>query len=272
MSSPVLSLASGVIPEASPLELIAAAGAAGFQAVGLWIEPERFSADYLKAVRQALSDQGLLLLDAEVVWLKPGPLDLMHLRTLDIALELGARHVLVVSSDPDKAATASKLVQLCDHVSGSALRIVLEFGAFTEVCDLQQASQIIRSVNRPNLGMLIDSLHWHRSASTLEQIRNLPADWLSYAQLCDASGAGPDMADRAAVRHEAVDYRLLPGDGDLPLEQWLAALPGQLPLSLEVRSLSLRTVYPDFTERARAVLLGTERWFRKNAVRPACFD
>lgn len=260
MVAPLLSLASGVMPEASPLELVAAACAAGYQSVGLWVEPDRFTLGYLRDVCAALSDGGLRVLDAEVVWLKPGPLDPQHLRMLDISLELGAEHVLVVSSDPDMEGTAAKLAQLCGHVHNQSLRIVLEFGAFTEVVDLLQARRIVEQVNRPNLGLLIDSLHWHRSGSTLEQIASLPTGWLTYAQLRDASGPGPDMADRAAVRQEAVDYRLLPGDGDLPLEAWLQALPTDLPLSLEVRSLSLRSAYPDFAERARVLLLHTQAW------------
>ena len=272
MSGPLLSLASGVIPEATPLELIEAAGAAGYQAVGLWIEPERFTPGYLLDVRNALSDQGLRVLDSEVVWLKPGLLDPQHLCMLDISAELGAEHVLVVSSDPDMSATADKLTQLCDHARHHSLRVVLEFGAFTEVRNLEQARQVIERVGRPNLGMLIDALHWHRSGSTLEQIHQLPTDWLTYAQLCDAGGAGPDMDDRAAVRLEAVDYRLLPGDGGLPLQEWLQALPAQLSLSLEIRSLSLRAAYPDFTERARVVLHAAQAWLgTSKAVRTERF-
>jgi|SRR5690606_24838582 len=270
MSAPLLSLASGVIPEASPLELIGAAAAAGYAAVGLWVEPERFSAGYLKTVKSALLDHQLRLLDVEVIWIQPGAMNPSHLRTLDIAAELNADHVLVVSSDPDQQATVSKLIQLCDH--NRDLRIVLEFGAFTEVRSLEQAREAINAVNRPNLGMLIDALHWSRSGGTLEQISQLPAAWLTYAQLCDASGPGPDMANRADVRLEAVDFRLLPGDGDLPLSDWLAVLPAGLPLSLEIRSLSLRSTYSDFTDRARKVLQRTQAWLDDiKAVRTARF-
>jgi hypothetical protein len=49
---------------------------------------------------------------------------------------------------------------------------------------------------------------------------------------------------------------LLPGDGDLPLRETLAALP-DVPLSLELRSASLMTAYPDPVERARAVMRAT---------------
>lgn len=182
------------------MELIEAAAAAGYAAVGLWVEPERFCAGYLNEVKAALRDHDLQLLDAEVVWIKPGTMNPAHLQTLDIAVELGARHLLVVSSDPDPQATTHKLTQLCDHHRD--LRIVLEFGAFTEVRSLEQAREIISAVNRPNLGMLIDALHWARSGGTLEQIAQLPTEWLTYAQLCDASGPGPDMANRADVRLE----------------------------------------------------------------------
>ena len=89
----------------------------------------------------------------------------------------------------------------------------------------------------------------------------MPEQWLTYAQLCDAAGPGPDINSRADVRLEAVDYRLLPGDGDLPLASWLAALPTGIPLSLEVRSRALREANPEFIQRAKIVLQHTEYWF-----------
>jgi hypothetical protein len=39
-----ISLASGVVPEFGPVETIHAAAKGGFDAVGLWIEPENWTA------------------------------------------------------------------------------------------------------------------------------------------------------------------------------------------------------------------------------------
>ena len=64
-----------------------------------------------------------------------------------------------------------------------------------------------------------------------------------------ASPPGPDVA---ALRDEALHGRLLPGEGRLPLEAGLAAVP-DVPLSMELRSATLMSRFPDATERARAV-------------------
>ncbi|NMG42480.1 TIM barrel protein [Aromatoleum toluvorans] len=249
------------MPEATPLQTVRAAAEAGFAAVGLWIEPERWTAHTTAEVRAALADGGLTVLDAEVVWLRPGPMNPAHLRALDIAAELGAANVLVVSSDPDAGATAGKFAALCEHARGMPLRVALEFGAFTDVPDLHAALAILGRVDLPNQALLVDALHLHRSGGDADALAAVPRQWFSYAQLCDASAVGPAATDRAAIREEAVDRRSCPGEGGLPLRALLAALPSALPLSVEVRSSRLREDFPDFSERARVVRRLTQRWF-----------
>jgi hypothetical protein len=63
------------------------------------------------------------------------------------------------------------------------------------------------------------------------------------------------------LRDEALHGRLLPGDGELPLDAVLAAVP-DVPLSLELRSTALMDAHPDPTDRARAVFTATERLLR----------
>jgi hypothetical protein len=46
----------------------------------------------------------------------------------------------------------------------------------------------------------------------------------------------------------------------LPLRDLVAALPNDLPLSLEVRSKRYRETYPDPVDRARAVLAATRKF------------
>jgi len=54
-----ISLASGVVPEFGPIDTIKAAVAGGFDAVGLWIEPELWTPGLLRETRSALTDSGL---------------------------------------------------------------------------------------------------------------------------------------------------------------------------------------------------------------------
>lgn len=259
-SARMLSMASGVMPEATPLQTVHAAAAGGFDAVGLWVEPATWTAQTTREVRAALRWHGLEALDAEVVWLRPGPADPGHLRILDIAAEIGAHNVLVVSSDPDRAATAAKFAVLCEHAQAMPLRVALEFGAFSEVVAIEDAAAILAAVGHPRQAMLVDPLHLRRSGGDPAGLARYPASWFHYAQLCDAPAHGPAPGERAAIRTEAVDARLLPGAGALPLAAFLDALPPLLPLSVELRSRALREAWPDFDERAGVLSRATRAW------------
>ncbi|MET0546477.1 MAG: hypothetical protein ABWZ40_09205, partial [Caulobacterales bacterium] len=108
-----IGLASGVLPEFQPPQTVAAAAVAGFDSVGLWIEPPNWTPALERETRAALAASNLTVVDVEVIWLKPGPMDPDHLRCLDIGGVLGAKNALVVTSDPDMGANAAKLAALC---------------------------------------------------------------------------------------------------------------------------------------------------------------
>lgn len=253
-------MASGIMPEATPLQLVEAAARAGFDFGGMWIEPADWTAATTRAVKAALAATGLPLLDVEVVWIKPGPLDPEHIRIVDIGMELGARNVLCVSSDPDRSATRDKLAALMAHAAGGDIRINLEFGLFTEVKTIGDASAILRKIDSPVGGLLIDALHWTRSGGTLADIAAVPVEWLSYAQLCDAPMPGADPSDPDAIITEAIDGRVALGHGALPIAPLLAALPENLPIAIEERSELLRNNFPDLNARAAELMRTSRNW------------
>ena len=258
MASHPLSLAAGVLPDFSPQETARAAAAAGYDQTGVWIEIADWTDRTTAEMRAILADTGVPALDVEVVWLQPGPIDPNHLRIVDIGRELGAANVLVVSSDPDDGGTAEKLRALCEHAAGD-IRISLEFGLFTEIHSIAQASTILDRVDHPAAALLIDPLHLERTGGTPADVARVDRARLPYAQFCDAPPLKYDVADRGAVIVEAVDGRLLPGEGVLALDALIEALP-LVPLSIELRSKALREGFPDATDRAKAVLDATRRF------------
>lgn len=256
-------MASGIMPEATPVQLVEAAAHAGFDFGGMWIETDQWTDATTRDVKAALAATGLALLDIEVVWIQPGPLDPAHRRIVDVGKELGARNVLCVSSDPDTSATRDKLAALMEH-AGSDIRINLEFGLFTEVKTIGQAAAILREIDSLAGGILIDSLHWTRSGGTLADIAALPSEWLSYAQLCDAPMPGADPADGEAILVEAIDGRLPLGQGGLDLSGLLAALPDGLPIGIEERSKALRDGFPDLNARAAELMRTSRAWLDRH--------
>jgi len=257
-----ISLASGVVPEFGPLDTIKAAAAGGFDAVGLWIEPPDWTPQLTRGVKRALADSGLQLLDVEVIWIKPESDMSEHKRCIDIGMELGAKNVLCVSSDPDSSATAARLAELCVHAEGGGIRVALEFGVFTEVKTIGMARAVLDAVAHPLRALLIDPIHVDRSGATAADIAAVPPALLPYAQFCDASADRPDPKDSKAVITDAIDLRMQLGEGRLPLHAMLRALPADIPLAIELRSKALRDAYPDACERAVVTARATRAWLR----------
>ncbi len=260
-----ISFASGIAPECGPLETILAAAAGGFDATGLWVEPENWSANLTRDARAALGDTGLELLDVEVIWIKPDSDMAAHKACIDIGAELGAKNVLCVSSDPDMGATAAWLAELCAHAEGSEMRVALEFGIFTEVKDVRMAMAVLDAVAHPLRALLIDPIHVDRSGSAITEIADIPAELLPYAQFCDAPAKRPDPDDFGAVITDAIDLRMQCGEGGLPLVDLYKAMPRNIPLSIELRSKALREGYPDPAERAKIIATATRLWLAGRA-------
>ena len=257
-----LSLAAGVMPEFTPGQTVAAAAAAGWDAVGIWIDMRTWTPAITGEVRDRLRDSGLAALDAEVVWLRSGPDDPDHFRLIDTAVEVGAQNVLVVSSATDPGETADKLGRLSDHADND-LRICLEFGAFTSVRSLADALDVLERCGRVEAGLLVDPLHFARTGGRPTDLGKVDPSRFAYAQFCDAAAVGPNLDDVAAIIEEALDLRLMPGEGALPLSQVLAAMPPATPLSVELRSKALRESFPDPEARSRALLAATRAWMQR---------
>jgi sugar phosphate isomerase/epimerase len=261
-----ISFASGIVPEFGPLETIHAAAVGGFDAVGLWVEPENWTAKTTRDCRAALADNGLELLDVEVIWIKPDSDMATHKAVIDIGADLGAKHVLCVSSDPDMNATAVALADLCRHAEDSKMRVALEFGIFTEVKNLTMAMAVLDRVAHPLRALLIDPIHVDRSGTTPAQIAAVPRELLPYAQFCDAPAKRPDPSNFDEIITDAIDLREQCGEGELDLAEIYSALPPGIPLSIELRSKTLRDGFPDPGERAKAVAAATRRWLKDHTI------
>jgi len=259
-----VSLAAGIMPEATPSQLVEAAASAGFDFGGMWAERESWTPQMTRAIRTQAREAGVQLLDLEVAWIKPGEPDPWLCELIDIAAELGAANLLCVSSDPDPGATAAKLQELVDRAKGTGVRVNLEFGLFTEVKTIHDALAILENVEGEAKALLVDTLHWSRSGGTAEELAAIPHEWLSYCQPCDAPAEPPDFDDPDDVIDDAVNRRMPLGEGGLAVRAMLDALPDTLPCAVEQRSAALRKAFPDLDERA-AEVLRTSRAFLDKA-------
>jgi sugar phosphate isomerase/epimerase len=260
MARRLISLAAGIMPEATPSQLIEAAAASDFDFGGMWCERDTWTPATTRAIRSQARDAGVELLDCEVAWIMPGAPDPWLTELVDIAAELGARNLLCVSSDPDMAATTAKFQAMVDAAKGTGVRVNLEFGIFTEVKTIHMARAILENIEGEAKALLVDTLHWSRSGGTAEDLAAIPREWLSYCQPCDAPADPPDLTSFDAIIDDAINRRMALGQGGLALGAMVDALPDHLPMAVEERSAALRDNFPDLIERARECARTSRAW------------
>jgi sugar phosphate isomerase/epimerase len=264
MTRPI-SLAALTVLELTPPEMVDCAAEAGFSHVGIRLLPATPTEPHydvvgdtplLREVERRLADTGIKVLDVEIFRLKPDTRVSDYEPAIATAARLGASELLVAGNDPDDARLIDSFAAFCDLAGTYRLGADLEFMPWTDAKDLPQAARIIERTGRDNAGILIDSFHFSRSRSRIEDIATVPPSRFHFMQLCDVPAAIPPTME--AILAEARGERLFPGEGGVDLVGLLRALPRDIPLSLEVPTLTLaKTV--DATERARRVLAATKR-------------
>jgi sugar phosphate isomerase/epimerase len=109
---------------------------------------------------------------------------------------------------------------------------VLEFFPWTVVPDLNTAVRVVEATGRDGTGILVDTLHFDRSASTVEQLDRIPAHRLPFVHVCDAPVQ--DSYTTADLLHAGRAERLPPGEGGIDIKGILRHMPPNIPVALEV--------------------------------------
>lgn len=245
--------------DAARVDAIDAAAAAGFGAVGMRFDLAPPSRSELNRLRARLDDCGLAVLDVEVVRLSAHWNQELEKRLVEWASAIRARHLLVVSDDPDRARTIDGLQRVARRCDEAGLSAVLEFMRFTYPSRLEDAIALAREVDPPLAGVLVDALHLERSGGRPEAIGAFDAAMFPYVQICDAAGA-IDVDDLDALAFEARHARLAPGAGALPLAALLEQFPVTTPISVEVQSGILERDSPP-ARRAVELMTATRELF-----------
>lgn len=164
---------------------------------------------------------------------------------LDTMCELGVRRINMCSIDPDASRSFDQFAALVERAEAAGLETTLEFGPIFSIPDLPTALAALRHVGRSSFRLLIDTLHFARAGLTPKDLAALDPSIIGYAQLCDARlGFTPE-----SYMNEARFERMVPGTGELPLLDIVAALPRDIVLGLEVPMLSKAQAEVDPHER-----------------------
>jgi len=214
-----------------------------------------------KALRRemiaAMRDRGVSISLGEGCIARPGR-DIRDMAAdFDIFQELGAERINTISMDPDLGRSLDQFGALAEMSAARGMESSIELCPVLTINNLASAVAAVRHVGREDFTLLLDTMHLGRSGATAAEIAALDPAMIGYVQLCDAplKSTNPNYMD------EATFDRMVPGEGELPLREYLSALPTGVAVSLEVPSrtlakagFSLRDRLERCVEAARALL------------------
>lgn len=254
MSAP-LGLAALTVLDTAPLDHIALAERHGFDTIGLRLLPAapgttayplHTDPAAMREVTARLADSDVSVFDIEIIRIGADFVADSYRPLLEAGAQLGARAVLVGGDDTDIARLTDSYAQLAQLCGTYGIAASLEFMPWTAVPNARCAVAIVEQADGPSRSVLVDTLHTGRSATTLDDLRAIPAEWIHYVQLCDGSVPTP-TTDEELIR-QARNERLIPGEGGLELRGVIEALPAGTPISIEL---------PNEPQRRE---LGTDVW------------
>lgn len=266
-----LSLANLSVADAGPLELIDAAAAAGFGAVNVWLsEPPSMALFTLRrrSEGRAIGDPaklaeiaarsratGVAVFSASAGWVTPAFDPAEIAAVVESAASIGTRTLAVVGWDRERGRLIDHLGAICAAAAGAGMLVGLEQMTYSAVPVLAEANALLDAVNAPNLRLIVDALHVVRSGAGPAEVAALDPARVHAFQICDGPAAAPPPE---RLRHESVNDRLHPGQGEFPLNELLAAIPKDAVIEVEVPARA--EAHAGIVARARSCYDHTRRF------------
>lgn len=266
---PLYSLAHLTLINATVPELIYIAARAGYDAVsprfiqmnvpGEFAESPVDSA-MIAAIKTALQTTGLKVLDVELARITEDCDPRNFERACEVGGELGAKRMIMsawTTDRSDRNFIVDCYAETCDIAAAFGLTVDLEFPSFSRLRTLDETLDIVRAADRPNGGVLVDTLYLHLSRVDLAELLHIPAQYLNFIHISDAL---PGIADtREGMIQLARDARLYPGEGCIDFKGIIERIP-PVDYCVELPNQS-RVAELGFEEHARRCLLHAKRTF-----------
>lgn len=183
-----------------------------------------------RELKARLADTGMVLALGDPLPIQPG-VDVASLQPqVDAYGELGAVAVNVVSFEPDRERNFEQFCRCLEMIRAAGMQTVCEFftgGAYRWLDDV--ADLIKRLGAPPDVGMLVDVMHFYRARHQTDDIKRFDPKLIRYIQFCDAP-----MRGEKQYYFEGVSQRDIPGEGEMPVRELMSLLPRDCVVSIEV--------------------------------------
>lgn len=235
------SLAHLTVLGCTPPEMTYLAARAGYDFVsirpiymGLPGEPNYALAENKEMMRQtktALHETGVKLLDIELARICDDVDPKRYVPAMEVAAELGGRHVLSSIWTNDRNLYIERFAELCELAKPFGLTVELEYVPIASVTNLKGTLDVLRTVNQENAGLMLDIHHFHRAGDKAEDLDAVPREWFRYLHLCDAPAE--ILASKEEMTKILREARLYVGEGGIDIASIVNRIP-EIPYSIEL--------------------------------------
>lgn len=147
----------------------------------------------------------------------------------DVALEIGCGTIqlnafceLADRSERENIElTAANIRKICEIGKRKGIRFQYEGAAWTPIHSIDHCRMLIEEVGMDNFGLVIDFWHfWASRGGSPDDISRLSRDEIYGVHIADGfrPAEGEDWVDETLLRGA------LPGDGDIPMAEWIGAV------------------------------------------------
>jgi sugar phosphate isomerase/epimerase len=235
-----LIIAPTALQDTAPLAYIEATVAAGYDGIGLRVHrspglpffPVVGDAALIREMKARIADAKLAVYDLYSFYLEPGTDVASFAPAMELGASFGAKYATVMGADAEWSRQRDNFAATCDLAAQFGLTCSVEFAVIRPLATLPQTVRLITEAKRDAV-ICIDPLHLARSGSSPADLKALDPKYVPYAQISDGV-LEPGEPNPALFGKLGMGTRKMPGEGTLPLREILAALPKDVPLSVEL--------------------------------------
>ncbi|HEU0166460.1 MAG TPA: TIM barrel protein [Chloroflexota bacterium] len=213
-----------------PLAYIDATIKAGYEGIGIRsyrapgrnynFNPIVGNKDLERDVKNALKDSGLEVYDLYSFYLQPEMQWDLVKPALDFGGEIGCKFVLIIGDDPDWNRMLDTMGKMIDHIEPLGMKAVIEDFA-TALTPLSTCIKFVNDCKPRYVGHCLDPRQGYRDEKGFGSLKDLDLSLVPYVQLNDTAINGAQG--------------VLPGEGYVPLYDYLDALPLDIDISTEAQ-------------------------------------
>ncbi len=203
-----------------------------------------------REVGRRMADTGIVLALGEGAYIARDKDVSRYQAELDTFAELGARRVaLLGTGSGDRNRECEQAGRFARMAAERGMEVCVEFAAQGWIGSIAELVALLDESGDVSITVLIDPMHFFRFGQDIASLAGIDPARLAYLQLCDVPREGTGR-----YFEEALYRRLAPGEGELPLEALVAALPDDLVLSLELPQAELAKSGVSHIDRLRPAL------------------